>query len=62
MEILTILTDKMNKYLIQIINEYAIIDHNKLIQQDLKERIKFTKVLNNDLSIEDIIVKCFHLG
>lgn len=57
-----ILANKLNKYLIQIIKDYAIIDHNKLIKENVKDRQCFTLYINLELSIEDIIVKCFHLG
>lgn len=62
MEILTILTSKLNKYLIQIINDYVIIDHEKLIKEELKERKALDWFINKDLTIEDIIVKCFQRG
>jgi|SRR5271156_3768975 len=60
--LLNILTNKLNKNLIQIINEYVIIDHEKLIQQHLKTRTSLNFYINKDLTIEDIIVKCFQRG
>jgi len=57
-----VFTNKLNKYLIQIIKDYAIIDHNKLIKENIKDHQQFTIYINQDLTIEDIIVKCFHLG
>lgn len=60
--LLPILTFKLNKYLINIINEYNIIDFEKLITYRPKEYEENLYSLNKDLTIEDIIIKTYHKG
>lgn len=56
------LTIKLNKYLINIIDEYNTIDIDKLIEKDQKEKLNIFIVLNPTLTIEDIIIKAIHNG
>jgi hypothetical protein len=57
-----ILTRKLNKYLIQIITDYAIINYNKIFTDFSKTRIQTRMTINEDLTIEDIIIKSYQLG
>jgi len=56
------LTSKLNKYLINIIDQYYSQNINNLITNQLSIRIRSLYYLNKDLTIEDIIIKCFHRG
>jgi hypothetical protein len=51
------LTGKLNKYLINIIDQYNIIDIEKLIVYQPKEKELVIFILNKELTIEDIIIK-----
>lgn len=53
---------KLNKYLVEIIREYAFIDLDKLHKNDPKYRHITKYLLNPDITIEDIIAKCYNLG
>lgn len=59
---LTHLSHKLNKYLINIIDQYYCININKLVNEKLNVRYMSNFSLNQNLTIEDIIVKCFHKG
>lgn len=62
MEILTILTNKLNKYLIQIITDYAIINYEKIFTDFSKMRIQTRITINENLTIEDMIIKSYQMG
>ena len=55
------LTNKLNKWMINIINEYYIIDINKICE--IPPKFKLVKIysLNPDLTIEDIMVKAYQM-
>ena len=54
------LTGKLNKYLINIIDQYNFIDIKNLIK-DVSDK-DMTPHLNKNLTIEDIIIKSIQLG
>lgn len=54
--------DKLNKYLIKIINEYTIPNINELIKETPKEFEDFSYVINPHLTIDDMLIKCLHKG
>jgi|SRR5271163_3610931 len=56
------LINKLNKYLIQIIDKYAFPNFDKLISKIPKTRERIEYHLNPELTIEDIIIKCYHKG
>lgn len=56
------LTHKLNKYLINIIDQYNYIDFEKLITYQPKEYEATNFILNKDLTIEDIIIKSIQRG
>jgi|SRR5271170_2862445 hypothetical protein len=55
------LTNKLNKYLVQIIDEYTFPNFNKLFGKMPKLRSR-KGILNPNLTIPDIIIKAFELG
>lgn len=52
----------LNKYLIQIINNYIIVDIDKLITTKLNKKTIFRSFLRCIYTIEDLIIKCIHYG
>lgn len=53
---------KLNKYLIKIINEYAIPDIDDLIKETPKYRNTQLWHFNQELTIEDVLIKCIQMG
>lgn len=53
---------KLSKYLINIINEYFVIDFNKLIKNNQFRLTDYVDTINPNITIEDILVKSFQLG
>lgn len=53
---------KLNKYLINIVNDYVIIDYKILITENLPKREGIIYKVNRNLTIEDIIIKAFQKG
>lgn len=56
------LSYKLNKYLINIIDQYNIINFDILIKEIPKERKCVFYKLNNDLTIEDILIISYRSG
>jgi|SRR5271168_5234488 len=57
-----ILLYKLNKYLIDIIDQYNIINFDVFINEIPKERINIEFKINNQLTIEDILIICYRQG
>ena len=57
-----ILCDKLNKYMINIINEYSILNISKLIENMPKTRESNCIDLNHVFTIEDVIVRAINKG
>lgn len=58
----SLLTQKLNKYLINIINQYNFFDIKKLPKEIPKEKLYTSFELNPDFTIKDILVKSIHRG
>ena len=56
------LTGKLNKYLINIIDQYSFLNIDNIIEKNYRTREYTYYIINNEITIEDIVIKANHRG